>query len=265
MSDHVTCRREGAVAHVRLNRPEKLNSLTLSLLEGLVATAQSLMQDRDLRGVLIAGEGRSFSAGLDILSVLGEGERFMTLFAPDEARGTNLYQEACWAWRRLPVPVVAAVHGHCFGGGLQLALAADFRFTTPDAQWSILETKWGLVPDMSGVRALSEQVGLDVAKRLTMTGEVISGVRAVELGLASEVAQDPYAAGLALLEQIATRSPDAVRAAKRLFDTTWFADERTTFAAERAEQAYLLTAENTRIAQQAGMTGEPAAYRPRGN
>lgn len=101
------------------------------------------------------------------------------VFAPDADRGTNLFQEAPWAWRRLAVPVVAAVHGHCLGGGLQIALAADYRFTTPDATWSVLEAKWGLVPDMSGVQALSELVRIDVAKRLAMTGEIFDGTRAV--------------------------------------------------------------------------------------
>ena len=122
---------------------------------------------------------------------------------PNPLRGTNLFQEACWAWRRVPVPVVAAVHGHCYGGGLQIALAADLRMTTADAQWSVMEAKWGLVPDMGGVQALSQQVRMDVAKRLTMTGEVVSGERAVELGLASEVHDEPFVAATRFLEQVA--------------------------------------------------------------
>ena len=186
MTELVTCtilERDGArLADVRLNRPDKLNSLTLDLLEQLQATAESLAEDRELRGVLLSGEGRSFCAGLDFASVLGEPVRFREVFEPDAERGTNLYQEAPWAWRRLAVPVVAAIHGHCLGGGLQIALAADFRFTTADAAWSVLEAKWGLVPDMSGVHALSQLVRIDVAKRLAMTGEMFSGERAVALG-----------------------------------------------------------------------------------
>ena len=263
MTELVTCRVEDHIAHVRLNRPDKLNSLTLDLLEQLQSTAESLAGDLSLRGVLLSGEGRSFCAGLDFASVLGEPERFRAVFAPDSARGTNLYQEAPWAWRRLAVPVVAAIHGHCLGGGLQIALAADYRFTTADAKWSVLEAKWGLVPDMSGVHALSQLVRIDVAKRLAMTGEMISGDRAVELGLASEVADDPYAAGLALLEQIATRSPDAVAATKRLFDATWDADAMTTFERERAEQAILLDAPNTAVAQHRSMGGDDKPYGPR--
>jgi enoyl-CoA hydratase/carnithine racemase len=251
------------IADVRLNRPDKLNSLTLDLLDALQATAESLAGDLDLRGVLLSGEGRSFCAGLDFGSVLGEPERFRTVFEPDTDRGTNLYQEAPWAWRRLDVPVVAAIHGHCLGGGLQIALAADYRFTTADAKWSVLEAKWGLVPDMSGVQALSELVRIDVAKRLAMTGEMFSGERAAELGLASEVAEDPYAEGLALLAQIATRSPDSVAGTKRLFDDTWHAEARTTFERERAEQAILLGAPNTAVAQHRSLGGEDRAYGPR--
>lgn len=263
MTDLVTCVVSDGIADVRLNRPDKLNSLTLDLLERLQGVAESLADDRDLRGVLLSGEGRSFCAGLDFASVLAEPERFRAVFVADAERGTNLYQEAPWAWRRLAVPVVAAVHGHCLGGGLQIALAADYRFTTPDARWSVLEAKWGLVPDMSGVQALSELVRIDVAKRLAMTGEMFSGERAVALGVASEVADDPYAAGLALLQEIATRSPDSVAASKRIFDETWTRDARATFERERAEQAILLDAPNTALAQHRSLGGQARPYGPR--
>jgi enoyl-CoA hydratase/carnithine racemase len=166
-------------------------------------------------------------------------------------RGTNIFQEAAWGWRRLPVPVIAVVQGHCYGGGLQIALGADFRFSTPDAQWSVLEAKWGLIPDMSGIRSLSELVGIDTAKLLTMTGDTISGERAKELGLVTEVSADPMAAADELVARLCTRSPDAVAAAKRLFDATWGATPRRTFARERAEQLALLLNANTKIAREA--------------
>ena len=146
MPSTVTCRVEGGVAQVRLNRPDKLNALTLDTLEDLVTTARDLSRDRTLRGVVIGGEGDSFCAGLDFATVLKNPPRVARSFVPKPWRGTNLFQEACWAWRRVPVPVVAAVHGHCYGGGLQIALAADLRMTTADAQWSVMEASWGLVP-----------------------------------------------------------------------------------------------------------------------
>ncbi|HOB79245.1 MAG TPA: crotonase/enoyl-CoA hydratase family protein [Ornithinibacter sp.] len=263
MPSTLTCRVEGGVAQVRLNRPDKLNALTLDTLEDLVATARELTSNRTLRGVVIAGEGDSFCAGLDFATVLKNPPRVARSFVPNPWRGTNLFQEACWAWRRVPVPVVAAVHGHCYGGGLQIALAADLRMTTADAQWSVLEAKWGLVPDMSGIQALSQQVRMDVAKRLTMTGEVVSGERAVDLGLASELHADPVAAATAFVEQVATRSPDAVAATKRLFGRTWSSSDRRTFARERIEQAKLLATKNTTIAREAAMKRTVPVFDPR--
>lgn len=243
---------DDGIAQVRLSRPDKLNALTLDSLDELVATARQLRRDRDVRAVVLAGEGRSFCAGLDFGSVAKDGQVALgRRFVPRPWLGSNTFQEACWAWRRLPVPVIAAVHGHCYGGGLQIALGADYRFTTPDAMWSVLEARWGLIPDMSGIRSLSQQLGMDVAKRLTMTGETVSGERAVELGLASEQSDDPVAAATELARQISGRSPDSVAAAKRLFESRWTSSPRRTFARERLEQAVLLAAPNTAIMRKA--------------
>lgn len=263
MSATVTCTVEGGVAQVRLDRPDKLNALTLDTLEELVATARSLRADRTLRGVVLGGSGDAFCAGLDFATVLREPPRIARAFVPRPWRGTNLFQEACWAWRRLPVPVVAAVHGYCYGGGLQLALAADLRFTTSDAKWSVLEARWGLVPDMGGIRALAQQVRMDTAKRLTMTGEVVDGTRAVDLGLASEVHDEPFVAATRFLEQVATRSPDAVAATKRLFERTWTSGPRRTFARERLEQARLLGGRNGAAARNAALRRETPTFGPR--
>jgi len=156
------------------------------------------------------------------------------------------------------------VHGHCLGGGLQIALAADFRFATPDSRWSVLEGKWGIIPDMSGVRSLAELVGIDVAKRLTMTAEVISGQEARELGLVTGLDADPLAAADALIRRLGDRSPDQLAAAKRLFNDTWTASPRRTFARERIEQAWLLAAHNTRIAREAATKRITPEFRPRG-
>lgn len=264
------------IAHVRLNRPDKLNSLTLPVLDELIAIAGRIRADRTVRAVIIAGEGRSFCAGLDFASAMKKPQSLATSFLPRPWRGTNQFQEACWAFRRVPVPVIAAVHGHCFGGGLQLAMAADWRITTTDAQWSILESKWGLIPDMSGMQSLSQQLRSDVLKRLTMTGEVVDGAKAVEFGLASEVvaasgadngadatvgaaadatvgaaADAAVDAAVELAAQIATRSPDAAAYGKKLVDETWTRGPRATFALERIRQFRLLVASNTKIAQKA--------------
>lgn len=241
----------GGIAHVKLNRPDKLNGLTLPMLGELVAAAHHVRTNKAVRVVVVSGEGRSFCAGLDFGSVNKAPAKIIPAFIPRPWRGTNTFQEACWAWRRVPVPVIAAVHGHCYGGGLQIALGADYRYTTPDAEWSVLEGKWGLIPDMSGVQSLKELVGIDVAKKLTMTAEMFSGERAVALGLASEVRGDPLASAMELAQDLTTKSPDQLAAAKRLFNRSWNASARTTFRRERAEQLVLLVSQNTAKARKA--------------
>jgi enoyl-CoA hydratase/carnithine racemase len=158
---------------------------------------------------------------------------------------------------------IAAVHGHCLGGGVQIALAADFRFATPDSQWSVLEGKWGIIPDMSGIRSLAELVGIDTAKRLTMTAEVLSGQEAHGLGLVTGLAADPLAAAADLVERLRVRSPDQLAAAKRLFNDTWTASPRRTFARERIEQAWLLAARNTKVAREAAFKKVAPEFGPR--
>ncbi len=265
MPSHVTCTIDDGVARVALDRPDKLNGLTLEMLDDLVATGRRLRADRTLRAVILTGEGRSFCAGLDFATAGKDSRGIAARFLPRPWRGTNTFQEACWVWRRLPVPVIAAVQGHCFGGGLQLALAADYRFTAPHAQWSVMEVTWGLIPDMSGIQTLKQQVSADVAKRLAMTGEIVSGSDAVRLGLASEVSDDPYAAALAYVQTLKGRSPDALAAAKRLVDRRWSSSARLTFAHERVEQVRMFLAANTAITRKAAAAKELPVFGPRGS
>ena len=261
---NVTCRVENGIAHVRLDRPDKLNALTLPILQDLATTAHDLRKDKDLRAVILSGEGDAFCAGLDFASVMRSPAGIAKAFVPMPWRGTNLFQEACWAWRRVPVPVIAAVHGHCLGGGLQIALAADFRIATPDSRWSVLEGKWGLIPDMTGIRSISELVGIDQAKLLTMTAEIFDGSRAEELGLVTKLDNDPLAGAQRLASELTSKSPDALAAAKRLFNDSYHGSTRRTFARERLEQAFLLAARNTRAAREAAFKKSDAAYGPRG-
>ena len=233
-------RRPDGVAHVVLDRPAKLNALTLEMLDGLVRTARALGRDDTVRAVVLSGEGNAYCAGLDLRAALrdpvGIGHRFL----PRPWRGTNVFQEACWAWRRLPVPVVAAVHGHCLGAGIQLALGADLRTSTPDASWSVREVRWGLVPDMTGIRSLAELVGVDVAKELTLSGRLVPGSEAHDLGLVTRTGTDPVAEARTLLEPMLAHDRTALARAKRLFTTSWHASPRATFARERRAQLGLL-------------------------
>jgi enoyl-CoA hydratase/carnithine racemase len=215
----VTVQISEGVADVRLARPDKLNALDGAMFEALVATGEKLAADRSLRAVVLSGEGRAFSAGLDVAGFSGGGG-IRDLFARSGPSPANFVQRAAWVWTELPVPVVAAIHGVAFGGGLQIALAADLRIVAPDARLSVMEIKWGLVPDMSGTQTLRRLVRLDVAKELTFTGRIVSGAEAVELGLATHLADSPRDAAFELAREIAGREPRAVRAAKRLLDSS---------------------------------------------
>ncbi|GGM25451.1 crotonase/enoyl-CoA hydratase family protein [Promicromonospora citrea] len=236
---HVTCTVTDGIADVRLDRPDKLNALSLGMLHALRTTARALRREPGLRAVVVSGNGRSFCAGLDLASAARTPGTVARAFVPSP-RGTNLFQEACWAWRRLPVPVVAAVHGHVIGAGVQIALAADLRVTAPDARWSVKEVARGLVPDMAGIRALTQLVGIETAKRLTLTAEEVTGADAARLGLAGTVAEAPREEAFELAGRIAEHRPEAVAAAKRLFDRHWSSGDRRTFGAERRAQLRLL-------------------------
>lgn len=259
----VRVRLDGPVAHVSLDRPGKLNGVDFDVLDGLLAAARRIRADRDVRAVVLTGEGPSFCAGLDFAAVTPQKAKVGRFFLTPPWRATNGFQEALWAWRELPVPVVAVTRGHVFGAGIQLALAADFRFTTPDARWSVLEAKWGLVPDMSGTVPLVELVGADVAKRLVLTGEEVSGEHAVRIGLASGVADDPLVPALELVDAILQRSPDSVAAGKKLLNTVRQGGLRAAFRRERLYQLAMFRSPNTAAARRAGATGEAPRFGPR--
>ncbi|MFA1545863.1 crotonase/enoyl-CoA hydratase family protein [Actinomadura chokoriensis] len=231
MADRVTVNVREGVADVRLNRPDKLNALDGGMFDALAETGDALAADPSVRAVVLSGEGRAFCAGLDFTNfaaMAGDsahtegGSRFERLAKDiterEPGRITNLGQQAVHVWRELPQPVIAAVHGHALGGGLQIALGADIRIVAPDARLSILEIRWGLVPDMTGTAALIRLVGEDVAKELTFTGRMLSGEDAARIGLATRTADDPRAAATELAREIAGNSPDAVRGAKRLLN-----------------------------------------------
>lgn len=231
------------IALATLSRPEKHNALDLPMLDAIVAAAESLRDEPDLRGVVLHGAGKSFCSGLDFPAVAAAGglESFAAML---EEPPPNYFQRAACGWLALPVPVIAAIHGNCLGGGLQIALAADVRICAPDARLSIMEGRYGLIPDMSITRTLPRLVGIDVAKELTYTARVISGEEAQRLGLVTRLADDPLAAALELAREIAANSPDAVRRAKRLFDEGWAGSAAETLALEARLQGELIRGGN---------------------
>ncbi|WP_028929503.1 crotonase/enoyl-CoA hydratase family protein [Pseudonocardia asaccharolytica] len=236
------------VADVRLNRPEKRNALDPAMFEALVTTGEALASDPSVRAVVLSGEGPDFCAGLDFTAfrAMAQGERLsLQVDLPPTtgpARATG--QRAAYVWAEVPVPVIAAVHGHALGGGLQITLGADLRIVAPDAALGVLEIHWGLIPDMTGTQLLPELVGRDVAKELTLTGRQVSGTEAVALGLATRTDPDPRVAALALAADITERNPDAVRWAKRLLNQAGRVDLATGFAAEQQAIGELIGSPN---------------------
>lgn len=254
------------VADVALVRGDKMNAIDAAMFTAINTAITQLRDDPRVRAVVLHGEGRAFCAGLDMgrFQEMGQGRTSGTLGGDLLTRShglANAAQHVGWGWRELPVPVIAAVHGVAFGGGLQIALGADIRLVHPEAQLSVMEVKWGLVPDMSGCVFLTELVRADVLRELTFTGRVVSGVEAQAIGLATRVADDPLAEARALATRIATSSPDAIRAAKRLLNGASPVRAADVLLAEATEQQALIGSPNQQEAARAGLEKRPPVFR----
>jgi enoyl-CoA hydratase/carnithine racemase len=265
MSERVQITIDAGVADVRLNRPEKLNALDRAMFEALAESGAALAADRAVRAVVLSGTGRGFCAGLDFASFMAmagasddPGASLMARRGDGPANGA---QHAAWVWTELPVPVIAALHGVAFGGGLQIALGADIRIAAPDAQLSVMEIKWGLIPDMSGTQTLRHLVRLDVAKELTFTGRIVDGREAAALGLVTRVADDPHAAATAMAREIAGKSPDAIRAGKRLLGEAPLLGVADGLYLEERLQRSLLGTPNQLEAVASNMQKRPSQFR----
>lgn len=267
MSDRVTISIDAGVASVTLDRPDKINALDTAMFQAIAEAGAALAADDSVRAVVLSGAGRGFCAGLDFGSFQamasgggrssdgGEAETGADNLGPiasTDGRITHLGQQVAHVWQEVPVPVIAAVHGVALGGGCQIALGADIRYCTPDARFSVLEVKWGLIPDMTGTWMLPRLVGLDVAKELTFTGRMVSGEEAVQIGLATHLADDPLSAAQELATEIASKSPEAVRAAKRLLNQSGTVPIAQQFADERTEIGLLIGSPNQVEAIMAG-------------
>jgi enoyl-CoA hydratase/carnithine racemase len=248
------------VAVVTLTRGDKHNALDVAMFEQIIAAGERVAGQPGVRAVVLHGEGPSFCSGLDVVSIMSAGNGVQGLVERVDGEVPNWFQRAAHVWLEVPVPVIAALHGTCFGGGLQIALAADVRIAAPDARLSVMEIKWGLIPDMSITRTLPRLARIDVAKELTFTGRVFDAVEGARLGVVTRVADDPLAAARELAADIAARSPDAVRAAKRLFDESWTGPATETLALEAELQLGLIGSPNQLAAVTAGLTNEPARF-----
>ncbi|ALS97599.1 crotonase/enoyl-CoA hydratase family protein [Lacimicrobium alkaliphilum] len=249
----VLLEKQGAIATVTLNRPDKHNGLNEAMFYGLLDAAKAIKTDRSIRCVILAGAGESFCAGLDFAAVAKKPSMAVKFFLKWPWSKDNRFQRVAHIWRDLPMPVIAAVHGNCFGGGMQIILGCDYRIATPDSRLSIMESKWGLIPDMSGTVTLSRLTRVDIAQELTMTGRIFSGEQGAEYGLISKVSDEPLQSAQQLATTLCGKSPDAVAAAKALFKKTWKKDTRGALLWERLIQLRILGRKNQRIAMQNGL------------
>lgn len=242
MSERVTISIENHIADVRFNRADKMNALDKEQFLAILEAQKELAAAEGVRVVVLSGEGRAFCAGLDVTAMMSSASGGDSSDAP--AKGltertygnTNLFQEVAMGWRKLPMPVIAAVHGVCFGGGLQLASGADIRVITPDARLSVMEMKWGLVPDMGGFALWRGYVRDDVLRELTYTNREFTGEVALQLGFATHVVSDAHGKAMALAEEIASKHPAAMREAKAIMNQLPDLDEDAILMQESVSQ-----------------------------
>ena len=263
MTERLTVRVEDGVADVRLDRPDKLNALDPAMFAGIAEVAARLADERAVRAVVLSGEGRGFCAGLDMASMAptnGPGVGGSGDIRTRTHGRSNLWQHAAMAWADLPQPVIAAVHGVCIGGGLQVASGADIVIAAPDARLAVFEVHWGLVPDMGGFVRWRGRVRTDALAELALTGREVSGEEAARLGLATRAAADPLAEALALAREIAAKSPDAVRGIKRLLAAQSELSDDELLLAESEEQRAVIGGANQREAVAARMGKREAVF-----
>ena len=243
----VKCEIRDGIAEVMLARGDKLNALDRAMFSAIDGVLDQLRQHKGLRAVILHGEGRAFCAGLDVKSMLKQPVAALEILKREADEATNLAQRVAYGWHQLPVPVIAVTQGVCFGGGLQIALGADFRFSTPDCRFSVMEIKWGITPDMSGSVTMRNLMGVDTAMELAMSGRELPAPEAKSLGLVSRVCDDPLAEAREFAKTLITKSPDALAGIKQLYNQAW----------ARSDEAMLK--EETRLQKQ--ILGRPNQWR----
>lgn len=254
MKDRVVIEIQDHIADVRWNRPDKHNALDQEQFHAMTEAALSLADRKDVRVVVMSGNGPSFCSGLDYASFMAQGPNALDMvFEPSDAAPANNAQGCAWAWRNLPMPVIAAVHGVAYGGGFQIAMGADIRIAAPDARFSIMEMEYGLIPDMAITRTLRRTVAMDVLKELTFTARVFDGAEAKNLSVVTALAENPLDAAMEMAGHIANRSPDAIRGAKKLFEECWADDVKQGFELEAKLQQAIIGGKNQQEAVMAKM------------
>ncbi len=252
------------LALVTLNRADKHNALDLVMFKAIDSVARALRKNRQVRAVIVQGRGEDFCTGLDVKSAMKSRRTILSLLVKWWPGNANLAQRVSCSWRKLPVPVIMVIQGRCWGGGMQIALGGDFRIVHPDASFSIMEAKWGLIPDMAGSLGLRELVAKDIALKLTMTADVISAKTALDYGLVTEISDTPLQTAMDLAATISARSPDVVAAVKMLYTRNWRLADWKMLARESYYQVRILLGKNQRIAvKRQAKPDQDISYKPR--
>jgi enoyl-CoA hydratase/carnithine racemase len=263
MSERVKIEVADHVATVTLNRADKRNAVDFAMFDGLMDAAASIAADKSIRVVVMHGDGPDFCAGVDISNFSGEGigSTIGDRMKPRSPAGANYYQGAAMCWRELPVPVIAAIRGSAFGAGFQIAMGADVRYGAPDTRMSIMEIKWGIIPDMSFTVTLPNLLREDRVRELCYTGRVVNAQEAQSLGMLTELAEDPLDKASQLAAEIAGKSPDAIRAIKQLINSTWRGDTAASLAMEAELQMAVMAGPNQQEAAMANFEKRTPAFR----
>ena len=245
--DRVELEIKDQIAFVKLTRSDKLNALDMPMFEAIIKAAKTVSKNKEIRGVILSGEGRAFCSGLDVKSMLKNPMAAIKLLIKPGTKFSNIAQDVSYLWREVPVPVIAVTHGKCWGGGFQIALGADFRYAQTDCTFSIMETKWGLIPDMAGSIALRELLPIDRAKELTMTSEVFDAQTARNYNLVTRVCEDPMQEAIEFLNALKQKSPDAISYTKKLYNSAWLSTIRQALNLETKLQRKLIGRYNQKI------------------
>jgi enoyl-CoA hydratase/carnithine racemase len=253
------------VAYVQLSRPEKHNALDMAMFQAIVRTIKQLRKNRQLRAIILSGDGPDFCTGLDVKSLLKSTSGPLKLLFKLNPRRSNMAQQVSTGWQDIPIPVIAAIHGRCWGGGLHIALGADIRIASPDASLSVMEGRWGLIPDMGGLETLRRHCRLDVAKELTFTSALLNGEQAKDAGLVTHVETDPMAAAERLVATLNEQSPDALAGVKKLYNKSWSGSKEALLMRETWYQLRVILGKNSKIKayNQTHETDQQKSFQPR--
>ena len=262
MNDRLNLTVKSGIAEVQLNRAKKHNALDHKMFESLIETGERLSKDNSIRAIILHGSGKSFCAGIDLTMFAGEGmsQDFSKKMLPREKSLANYYQSAAYVWREIPVPVIAALHGVTYGGGLQIALGADIRYASKDSTFSVMEIKWGIIPDMAMTTSIPSIMRIDQALEMAMTGDVINASEANSLGLVTAITSDPLEKARSLANNLVNKSPDAIRAIKKLFYETWKNNDQSSLLLEAQLQKRVMSGSNQMEAVKSSINRTPPNF-----